>query len=55
MPLALSDEQLSAIMGAAMPVAPADRAAFLEAVAAALGGLAQRGRGLLRQALAPTP
>jgi hypothetical protein len=34
-PLALSDEQLSHIMRAAQPLRPADREAFLEAVAVA--------------------
>jgi hypothetical protein len=38
MPLALSDEQLGAIVAAAQPIAPVDRAAFLEAIAAALRG-----------------
>jgi hypothetical protein len=36
MPLALTDSQLDAIHRAAWPLAPADRAPFLEAVAQAL-------------------
>ena len=35
-PIALSDEQLTAVMAAAAPLAPADRGPFLEAVAASL-------------------
>jgi hypothetical protein len=37
-PLAFSDSQITAIMDAAQPLARADRAAFLEAVVAALDG-----------------
>jgi hypothetical protein len=37
-PIALSDSQLDAIVRAAAPLAPADRAKFLEAVAEALRG-----------------
>jgi hypothetical protein len=37
-PIALSDEQLAAIMRACAPLRPDDRAGFLEAVAAALQG-----------------
>jgi hypothetical protein len=37
-PLAFTDEQIAAIMNAAQPLARADRAAFLEAVVAALEG-----------------
>ncbi|OLB70161.1 MAG: hypothetical protein AUI16_26545 [Alphaproteobacteria bacterium 13_2_20CM_2_64_7] len=37
-PIALSDEQLSAIMRACEPLRPDARAGFLEAVAAALQG-----------------
>jgi hypothetical protein len=36
--IALSDEQLDAVMRAAVPLAPADRGRFLEAVAARLRG-----------------
>jgi hypothetical protein len=39
-PPAFSDEQITAIMNAAQPLAPGDRAAFLEAVVAALDGRA---------------
>jgi hypothetical protein len=37
-PIRLTDEQLDAIRRAALPLAPADRAAFLEAVAESLRG-----------------
>jgi hypothetical protein len=37
-PIALTDSQLAAVTAAAQPLAPADRSAFLEAVAAALRG-----------------
>jgi hypothetical protein len=36
--IALSDDQLDAVMRAAAPLAPADRGRFLEAVAARLRG-----------------
>jgi hypothetical protein len=37
-PIALSDEQLDAIVRASTPLAPADRSVFLEQVAAELRG-----------------
>jgi hypothetical protein len=37
-PIALTDDQLDAIMRACEPLRPADRGGFLEAVAAALQG-----------------
>jgi hypothetical protein len=37
-PLAFSDEQIDAILRAATPLAPGDRAGFLEEVAAKLDG-----------------
>jgi hypothetical protein len=37
-PIALTDQQLDAVMAAAKPLQPADRGPFLEAVAAALQG-----------------
>ena len=37
-PLAFSDEQIDAILRAATPLAPGDRTAFLEEVAAKLNG-----------------
>jgi hypothetical protein len=49
MPLALTDEQLSAIMAAAEPLAPADRSAFLEDVAAALAALPVVGDGAVNR------
>jgi hypothetical protein len=41
-PIALSDEQMSAILRAAEPLHVADRSAFLEAVASALRAIANR-------------
>jgi hypothetical protein len=35
-PIALTDEQLDAVMRAAQPIAPVNRSAFLQAVASAL-------------------
>jgi hypothetical protein len=35
-PIALTDEQLDALMRAAQPIAPVNRSAFLQAVASAL-------------------
>ena len=37
-PLALTDEQVDALLRAAMPIPPADRTAFLEEIAAKLEG-----------------
>jgi hypothetical protein len=48
----LSDEQLSAIMRAAQPLAPADRGAFLQAVAAALRSHPEIGDGAVHRAVA---
>jgi hypothetical protein len=47
MPLALTDAQLDAIHRAAWPLAPADRGAFLEAVAAALAQERTLGDGVV--------
>jgi hypothetical protein len=44
-PLKLTDEQLTAIMHAAQPLAVQDRDAFLREVAAALAALPERGDG----------
>jgi hypothetical protein len=50
MPLiALSDEQLAAVMAAAQPLALADRSAFLEDVAAALAALPTIGDGVVNR------
>jgi hypothetical protein len=46
-PIALSDEQLAAVMAAAQPLAFADRSAFLEDVAAALAVLPSIGDGIV--------
>lgn len=46
-PIALTDEQLSAVMAAAQPLALADRSAFLEDVAAALAALPTIGDGVV--------
>jgi hypothetical protein len=48
-PIALTDEQLSAVMAAAQPLAPADRSAFLEDVAAALTALPIVGDGAVNR------
>jgi hypothetical protein len=46
-PIALSDDELDAIMYAARPLAPRDRAAFLQLVAVRLRGLGEIGDGLV--------
>lgn len=53
-PLSLSDDQLSAILTAAEPLAPADRCAFVEAVAVELNGAAFVTPGTLQAAIART-
>jgi hypothetical protein len=50
-PLALTDEQLDAVMRAAQPLAIGDRAAFLQDVAAALRGQ-QLGDGAVYRTIA---
>jgi hypothetical protein len=50
-PIRLTDSQMDAIMRAAGPLAPADRSAFLEAVAAGLRGR-EVGDGLLHRVVA---
>jgi hypothetical protein len=50
-PIALTDDQLDAIMSAAQPLAPADRSPFLEAVAAGLRGR-EIGDGLIHRMIA---
>jgi hypothetical protein len=47
MPLALSDNQLDAVLRAAQPLPVGDRAAFLEALAQALVGYREIGDGQL--------
>jgi hypothetical protein len=48
-PLALTDAQLTAIMGLARPLLPAQRTAFLEMLAAKLNGRREIGDGMLYQ------
>jgi hypothetical protein len=48
-PLALTDEQLDTIHRAAWPLAPADRASFLEAVAQALQAQPTIGDGVIHR------
>jgi hypothetical protein len=48
-PLALTDEQLDTIHRAAWPLAPADRAPFLEAVAQALQQQPTLGDGVIHR------
>jgi hypothetical protein len=50
-PIALSDAQLSAVMTAAEPLAPSDRAAFLEHVATLLRDI-EVGDGAVHRAIA---
>jgi hypothetical protein len=45
--LRLTDAQLDAVLRAAQPLAPADRGAFLEALAQALAGYQEIGDGQL--------
>jgi hypothetical protein len=47
MPLALSDEELAAVMGAAKPLPARDRAAFLEDVASELAKFPEIGPGVI--------
>jgi hypothetical protein len=51
MPLALTDEQLSAVYAAAQPLDVADRAAFLQTVAAALRNRTDPGDGDVHRAV----
>jgi hypothetical protein len=50
-PIKLTDSQLDVIQAAAQPLAPADRSAFVEAVAAGLRGR-EVGDGLLHRTIA---
>jgi hypothetical protein len=52
MPLALSDEQSSAVLRAAAPLVPADRPAFLKEVAQALSTLPVLGDGVVARTCA---
>jgi hypothetical protein len=47
MPLALSDEELAAVMGAAKPLPARDRPAFLEDVASELANYPEIGPGVI--------
>jgi hypothetical protein len=53
-PLSLSDEQLTAVMGAARPLEPWARRAFLEAVAKQLHGTVEPGDGDVYRAIKET-
>ena len=46
-PLRLSDSELDAVMRAAQPIEPANRGAFLEAVAARLARTSELGEGVV--------
>jgi hypothetical protein len=46
-PLALTDSEMSTIMRAAEPLAPADREDFLRQVATVLGGMSVLGDGVV--------
>jgi hypothetical protein len=50
-PISLSDEQLTSLMAAAQPLAPADRDPFLRAIAARFYGHSQIGDGELGRAI----
>jgi hypothetical protein len=51
MPLALSDEQMSAVLAAAEPLAPSDRSQFLQALADALRNEPMIGDGVLARTI----
>jgi hypothetical protein len=51
-PIALTDEQMDAVMRAAAPLLPQDRSAFLEEVARELAVLPEVGNGSLHQVIA---
>ena len=46
-PLALTDDQLAAVLRAASPLLPVDRSPFLEAVAARLSECSELGDGVI--------
>jgi hypothetical protein len=50
-PLALTDEQMSAVMNAAEPLVPADRDQFLRALADALRDEPELGDGVVARAI----
>ena len=52
--LQLTDDQLTALLNAAKPLAPADRSSFLEAVATALRDQATIGDGVVHRAIVET-
>jgi hypothetical protein len=52
--LALSDNQLAAIMAASRPLRPADRAGFFEALATRLAGVTEVGDGSVARACRET-
>ena len=53
-PVCLSDDELSAVMNAARPLAPRDRDRFLQAVAQAIAALPVRGPGSVHRAIQAT-
>jgi hypothetical protein len=50
-PISLTDSELTAIMAAAKPLAPRDRNRFVEAVAAIIIALPERGDGAVHRAI----
>jgi hypothetical protein len=53
-PLALTDDQMSAVLRAAEPLLPGDRTPFLEALAQALATQRVLGDGLIHRVIADT-
>jgi hypothetical protein len=53
-PIALSDDELTAIMNAARPLAPRDRDRFLKQIAQAIVDLPERGPGSVYRAIHAT-
>jgi len=51
-PVALSDDELSAVMAAARPLAPRDRDAFLQHIAQVIASMPIRGPGSVHRAIA---
>ncbi len=54
MPLSLSDPELAAIMEAARPIPPRDRAKFLQAVSVELSKYPELGPGIVGRVVAKT-
>jgi hypothetical protein len=53
-PIALSDDELQAVMDAARPLAPRDRDQFLRRIAAVITALPVRGPGVIHRAIRST-